>query len=68
MLADVLAAYGIEGEDALVDAVRLLRSALHGFVALELGGGFAMARPVEATFEAIVRALDHAFTAWGRDS
>ena len=30
------------GESA-VDAARFLRSALHGFVALEIAGGFAMA-------------------------
>ena len=60
VLADVLAGYGIEGEDAVVDAIRFLRSALHGFVALEIAGGFAMARPVDATFEVIVRALDRA--------
>ncbi len=65
VLADVLASYGIEGESDLVDAVRFLRSALHGFVALELAGGFAMARPVDATFEASLSALDRALSGWG---
>lgn len=67
VLGSVLASYGITGDDAPVDAVRYLRSVLHGFVALEIGGGFAMARPVDASFEAVVAALDHSFTAWGRD-
>ena len=64
VLADVLAGYGIEDPDAVVDAIRFLRSALHGFVALEIAGGFAMERPVEASFEAAVRALDRALTSW----
>ena len=64
MLADVLAGYGIEGEDAVVDAIRFLRSALHGFVALELAGGFAMARPVETSFDVLVAAIDHALSSW----
>jgi AcrR family transcriptional regulator len=64
VLADVLAGYGIRGQDDLVDAVRMLRSALHGWVALETSGGFAMARPVDRSFERLVQALDHALAAW----
>jgi len=64
VLADVLASYGIEGESDLVDAVRFLRSALHGFVALELAGGFAMARSTDATFDALVAGLDRALAGW----
>jgi AcrR family transcriptional regulator len=37
----VLAAYDLHDDDAL-HAVRALRSVLHGFVALELGGGFGL--------------------------
>jgi AcrR family transcriptional regulator len=40
--ADVLAAYDLHGDDA-IDAIRAFRSALHGFVALEAGGGFGPA-------------------------
>jgi AcrR family transcriptional regulator len=65
VLAGVLAGYGIEDPDAVVDAIRFLRSALHGFVALEIGGGFAMERPADASFEEAVRALDRALTSWG---
>jgi AcrR family transcriptional regulator len=64
VLADVLAGYGVKGEDAVVDAIRFLRSTLHGFVALELAGGFAMARPVEASFDVLVAAIDHALSTW----
>ena len=43
MLLDVLAGYGIAGEDDAVDAARFVRSTLHGFVGARVGGGFAMA-------------------------
>ena len=38
VLAAVLRGYGLEGDDA-IHAVRLLRSALHGFVSLESAAG-----------------------------
>ena len=50
----------------MVDATRFLRSVLHGFVGLELDGGFAMARSVEGSFEAAVDGLDTALRAWPR--
>jgi len=65
VLAAVLASYGIEDDDALVDAVRFLRSTLHGFVSLEIDGGFALARSADATFDRVVVALDRALTTWG---
>jgi AcrR family transcriptional regulator len=68
VLADVLAGYGITDENAVVDAIRFLRSALHGFVALEIAGGFAMARPVDTSFDALVHAVDHALDAWAQAS
>jgi AcrR family transcriptional regulator len=63
VLYDVLAGYRITGDDA-VDAVRFLRSALHGWVALEIGGGFAMAQPVDRSFDRLVDAVDAALRAW----
>ena len=68
VLADVLAGYGIADQDAVVDAIRFLRSALHGFVSLEIAGGFAMARPADTCFEVTVGAIDHALAAWGQAS
>lgn len=68
VLADVLGGYGVVGEDAVVDAIRFLRSVLHGFVSLEAAGGFAMARPPDATFAVLVDAVDHALTSWGQAS
>lgn len=63
VLYAVFAGYGITGDDA-VDAARLVRSTLHGFVSLELGGGFEMARSVDRSFERLVAATDQALTGW----
>ncbi|QGQ21099.1 TetR/AcrR family transcriptional regulator [Cellulomonas sp. JZ18] len=40
-----------------VDAVRAVRAAVHGFVALELAGGFGMADDVDASFAYLVDGL-----------
>lgn len=60
---DVFAGYGIHGDDA-VDAARYLRSTLHGFVSLELVGGFAMPRSVDRSFDRLVTAADNALANW----
>lgn len=56
----VFRGYGLEGDDAL-HATRALRSALHGFVALELAGGFAMELSVDTSYERFVDLLDAGF-------
>lgn len=53
----VLRGYGLDGEEAL-HATRYLRSALHGFVALEQQGGFGMPIDRETSFEHLVDATD----------
>jgi AcrR family transcriptional regulator len=55
----ILRGYGLDG-DALVDATRAVRSALHGFVVLENEGGFGLPRDVDRSFEWMVAALDAA--------
>ncbi|WP_030622740.1 TetR/AcrR family transcriptional regulator [Streptomyces sclerotialus] len=50
----VLRGYGLAEPD-LTDAVRLLRSTLHGFIALEAAGGFAHERSPQQSW---VRAID----------
>lgn len=50
----MLRAYALDEPD-LTDAVRLVRSTLHGFINLEAAGGFAHARLVEDSW---VRCLD----------
>ncbi|CCH21583.1 TetR/AcrR family transcriptional regulator [Micromonospora lupini] len=59
----VLRGYGLTGDDA-VDATRALRSALHGFVALEAAGGFGLPREVDRSYHQLVAGLDVAFRSW----
>ena len=56
VLNDVLGAYGLVGDDAL-DAVRALRSALHGFALLEQTGAFGMPIGVDESFDRLVGML-----------
>lgn len=58
---DVLAGYDL-ADDALVDATRSLRAAVDGFIGLHQRDGFAMARPVEASFTWLLDTLDAAMT------
>lgn len=59
----VLGGYGLGGDD-LVDATRAVRSALHGFVALEAAGGFGMPHDVDRSFDRLVRGLDATLRGW----
>ncbi|MGI5524129.1 TetR/AcrR family transcriptional regulator [Micromonospora sp. CA-259024] len=59
----VLRGYGLTGDDA-VDATRALRSALHGFVALEAAGGFGLPREVDRSYHQLVASMDIAFRSW----
>jgi AcrR family transcriptional regulator len=63
VLYDVFAGYGITGDEA-VDAARFVRSALHGFVSLEVVVGFGMPRSVDRSFDRVVDAVDHALGTW----
>jgi AcrR family transcriptional regulator len=53
----VLRGYDLHGDDA-VHAARTIRVALHGFVALEAEGGFAIELPLDDTFERLIATLD----------
>ncbi len=57
---DVMAGYELRDVDA-VDAVRALRSALHGFVMLETGGGFGLPVDIDRSFDHMVSVLATAF-------
>lgn len=48
---------GLEPGDDAVHAVRAIRSALHGFVALEAAGGFGLPASVDASYERLVEVL-----------
>jgi AcrR family transcriptional regulator len=64
VVAAVLRGYGIVDDDAVVDAARAVRAALHGFVSLEAAGGFGLPRDVERSYDRLVVALDIALRAW----
>jgi AcrR family transcriptional regulator len=53
----VLRGYGIEGDDAL-HATRAVRSALHGFVAVETAGGFGLPLDIDESFDRLVSLID----------
>ena len=63
LLAAVLKGYRIEGAD-MIDAVRMLRAALHGFVSIEAAGGFGLPQSVDRTFTRLVEALHTAWSTW----
>jgi AcrR family transcriptional regulator len=61
--ADVLAGYGLRGDDA-IDAIRALRSSLHGFVSLETSGGFGLPANIDRSFDRLVTSLVQAMATW----
>jgi AcrR family transcriptional regulator len=63
IVADVLAGYQLREDDA-IDAIRALRSTLHGFVTLELGGGFGLPVDIDRSFAQLVRGLITALSHW----
>jgi AcrR family transcriptional regulator len=63
VLLAVLDSYHLDGSDA-IDAIRVLRVAMHGFTTLEAAGGFGLPQSVDATFTRLVDALDATFTSW----
>ena len=56
VVLDVLAGYGLHGDDA-IDAARALRSTLHGFVALDAAGGFGLPVDIDRSFDRLVDGL-----------
>ncbi|WP_030920614.1 TetR/AcrR family transcriptional regulator [Streptosporangium amethystogenes] len=59
----MLRAYALAEPD-LTDAVRLVRSTLHGFVSLEAADGFAHARPAEDSWARCLDALHALLEHW----
>ena len=60
IIASLLAQLGIPPHRH-VDMIRTLRAMLHGFCDLELGGGFGLGDPVDASFESAVDLVVGAF-------
>lgn len=52
-------------DDATIDAVRAMRAAIHGFVTLELGGGFRLPQDVDRSFDVLLDMLAAGVTALG---
>lgn len=67
LLVRIVENYEIEGP-AVIDAARFIRAALHGFVSLELAGGFGLPREVDNSFEALQSGMCHALATWGMRS
>jgi AcrR family transcriptional regulator len=63
VLYSVLKGYRI-GDADKVDAIRYTRAVLHGFAALEAGGGFGLPQSLDLTFERLIDALHAAFAHW----
>jgi len=63
VIADVLLAYRLEGDDA-VDAIRAFRSTLHGFVSYETAGAFRWSADVHRSFERLVQGFIVSLTHW----
>jgi AcrR family transcriptional regulator len=62
LVLEILQEQGLGG-DAAVDAARTLRAALHGFVVLEMSGGFGLSRDVERSFAAMVATIQRGLDA-----
>jgi AcrR family transcriptional regulator len=65
LFADCLAGYDLRTDDA-IDAIRALRSALHGFVSLETGGGFGLPVDIDHSFDRLVSGLVLTIAGWTR--
>ncbi|AEW99414.1 TetR/AcrR family transcriptional regulator [Streptantibioticus cattleyicolor] len=59
----MLRAYGLTDPD-LTDAARLLRSTFHGYIQLELGGGFGHPRDVRRSWSRVLEALHITLEHW----
>jgi AcrR family transcriptional regulator len=67
MFSAVLSGFGLAGDDT-VDAIRGIRSALHGFVSLEAGGAFAMPLDIDRSFRRLVSATVAALDHWSTEA
>jgi AcrR family transcriptional regulator len=57
LMVSVMRGYELEGDSA-IHAVRAMRAAIYGFVALEAGGGFGIPLGIEESFEWLLALLD----------
>jgi AcrR family transcriptional regulator len=64
VLFALLSGYGITDRREAIDAARMLRAALHGFVDLEELGGTKLPQDVDASYRRVVAGLDLVFSDW----
>jgi AcrR family transcriptional regulator len=63
ILADIMVGYDLRDDDA-IDAIRAVRSTLHGFVTLEAGGAFGLPVDVDRSYDRLVHGLITALGNW----
>jgi hypothetical protein len=56
VIVAVLSAWGFTGDEVL-HRVRVVRSALHGFISIEAEGGFGLALSIDESFELVLQTL-----------
>ncbi len=59
----ILESFNLTGDDA-IDAARMLRATLHGFISLETRGGFGLPADVDRSFQRAMQGLGNQFSAW----
>src|ERR1700679_3974529 len=64
-LLSVLSGYGLDRREG-IHAIRAMRSAVHGFAALEIAGGFGIPLDVDKSFDWLVSALLKGLPASGK--
>ena len=60
---EIMSGLGLQGDDA-VDAIRALRAVLHGFVALEAQGAFALPTDIDRSFDRLVAGVIASLASW----
>jgi AcrR family transcriptional regulator len=63
ILEDILSGFQLRGDDA-IHAIRAMRAALHGFVSLEINGGFGLPVDLNQSFDRLIRGVIEAFEHW----
>lgn len=66
VMAAVLRGFDLP-ESRIVDAIRILRSAIHGFVLLELEGGFGLPDDLERSFTLLIETITVGISRLGTD-
>jgi hypothetical protein len=66
VIAAVLRGFDLP-DSRMVDAIRILRSAIHGFVLLELEGGFGLPDDLERSFSLLIDTVTAGVSRLGTD-